>query len=91
VGVYRLDPIDPNDPAATACVGATDAQTGRSILPSRIGAEAPVANAATKVAGRLITIPAAAATLGKVSSQIRGRCAARSSPGHRCGRVPHPS
>jgi len=68
-----LDPIDPNDPAATACVGATDAQTARSILPSRVGAEAPVANAAMKeVAGRLITTPAAAATLGRISSQIRG-------------------
>ena len=47
--------------AATACAGATDAQTARSILPSCVGAEPPEANAATRVAGRLTTTPAAAA------------------------------
>lgn len=46
---------------ANACAGAIDAHTARSILPSRIGSEAPGANAATKVAGKLTTTPAAAA------------------------------
>src|SRR5437899_6004060 len=47
--------------AAPACAGAIDAHTATSMQPRRVGVIDPDASAAIIVAGRLTTMPAAAA------------------------------